>query len=136
MNTFAHLALQEFRQRKASIDRAVAEGRFDREAGNENLNLWASVLLACGATPAQLGALGEEWQRTRKLSGEEARQLFLRAGPSREAYLAELARARDVAQAKHRDHPGDYRLEQRYHALKTLAAFLGATAAKPVRKAA
>ena len=129
----ARLAADEYRRRKASVDAAVAEGRFDRGQGEKLLRVWLSIALTTGARPADCDALLGYWQEERKLSDVYARHILLEQGPRRGVWQAELTRARNAAGAKARAAAQELGwkegktldLSLRHHALDSLAIHLG-----------
>ena len=148
MTILARLAADEYRRRKASVDAAVAEGRFDRGQGEKLLRVWLSIALTTGARPADCDALLGYWQEERKLSDVYARHILLEQGPRRTVWQAELTRARNAAGTKARnaaqelggegseDNPASSSeavgrkqraldLSLRHHALDSLAIHLG-----------
>ena len=133
MNILARLAADEYRRRKASVDAAVAEGRFDRGQGEKLLRVWLSIALTTGARPADCDALLGYWQEERKLSDVYARHILLEQGPRRTVWQAELTRARNAAGIKARNAAQELGWEERrtldlslrHHALDSLAIHLG-----------
>ena len=139
MSPLASIGLEEFRRRKASVDRAVAARRYRREDGEQLLTRWATIALAAGAAPREISAVHEAWQEDAGLSDVYARHILLEQGPSHAEYIAELARARDAAGEKARANPAEHDLSVRHHALDSLCIYLGGPSEQPAtseRKAA
>ncbi|MBX7496794.1 hypothetical protein K3172_13085 [Qipengyuania sp. 6B39] len=126
MSYLTRIALAELHQRKASVDEAVRMRRFDREAGERLLACWLSIALAAGAAPRECFALVEHWQEDNEYSDSAARAVLLSDGPRRHEYLAELARARNLAAGKARANPTNRALQTRHADLECLAILLGA----------
>ena len=133
MTILARLAADEYRRRKASVDAAVAERRYDRGQGEQLLRVWLSIALTTGARPADCDALLGYWQEERKLTDVYARHILLEQGPKRTVWQGELTRARNAAGTKARNAAielgwEDRRtldLSARHHALDSLAIHLG-----------
>ena len=120
MNSFAYLALVEYRRRKDSVDRAVSAGRFGRADGEALLARWLGIARACGVPVQDLEPLLAEWTGLPHDLGDHL--------PPRTDCLAELARARDAAAAAAAASPNDKARHTRSMTLSTLAHYLGAPA--------
>ena len=117
--TLAKIAEQEFRQRTAKLRQAVDNGDWPGDPANEKARMWLAIAAAAGARVPELQVpcifpIG----RTGTITAHNI------AEPH--AYLAELARARDVAIRALEKRPQDLRLEQRARDLMALADALGA----------
>ncbi|MBX7459526.1 hypothetical protein [Qipengyuania huizhouensis] len=142
MSALARLAADEYRRRKASVDAAVADRRFDRAEGEKLLRCWLSIALTAGARPADCDALLGYWQEERKLTDVYARYILLEQGPKRKVWQAELTRARDAAGGKARAAAEDIGWEDRrtldlslrHHALDSLAIYLGCPSEFPIEE--
>lgn len=117
--TIAKIAEGEFTRRRAAMKRAVDNGDWPGDPANETARLWLAIAAAAGARLPELQVptifpIG----RTGTVMAHHI------AEP--QAYLAELARARDVAIAKAEASPKDLRADQRARDLIALADALGA----------
>lgn len=128
MTALANIALAELHQRKASVDSAVATGRYPRNKGERLIRCWLSIALAAGARPGECSALLGVWAEEVGLDDRHASIVLLDEGPPRAEWIAELARARDAAGEKARAHPTDHKLSLRHHALDSLCIYLGGPA--------
>ncbi|WP_375290378.1 hypothetical protein [Qipengyuania sp.] len=124
MTSCATVAAQEYRRRKASIDAAVAAGRFARVDGERVLANWLAIALSAGATPEQCGGAPHAWQQEIGLADIFARHVLLQEGPAAHVWHAELARARDKAREKLHARPGDADAIRRYLTLQNLSDWL------------
>ena len=120
------IALEQFTQRRAALRKAAQNGDWPGDPANEAAQLWLAIALAAGVgrdLPADVCAAIEIEalfpHRHRYLP--RADQIA-----PREAMLAELARARDVAIAKAEASSKDLRADQRARDLIALAEALGA----------
>lgn len=117
--TIAKIAEEQLRQRVAALKRAVHGGDWPGDPANETARLWLAIAAAAGANLPELQVpcifpIG----KTATVNAHDI------ADP--DAYLAELARARDVAIRAHEKKPEDLRQEQRARDLMALADALGA----------
>lgn len=137
MTVLARLALQEYRQRKSSVDAAAHAGGFAREEGERLLRCWLAIALTVGAKPSDFGPEVDRWQG--RIADHYARFLLLEALPPRRQWLAELTRARNAAAMKARAQPTDIDRSARHHGLDCLCIYLGGepeTLAEEEREAA
>ncbi len=105
----AHIALDEFTRRRASMRRAV-HGGYSAALANHNAQMWLAIAFACGARPPEAEGF------TRASDIADPRE-----------YLAELARARDAAVQKAINNTSDRELSMRSFAIASLALHLGAS---------
>jgi len=122
------IALEEFNRRRAALRKAAREGGGDwsGDPANENATLWLAIALAAGVgrdLPADVCAAieVEALFPYRQKYLPRADQI---AQP--QAYLGELARARDVARARAEGRTNDQPAIQRAIDLTVLAEALGA----------
>lgn len=117
--SIAKIAEDQFAQRRAALKRAVDNGDWPGDPANETARLWLAIAAAAGARLPELQVpLFFPLGRTGTIMAHNI------AEPA--AYLAELARARDVAVAAFEAKPKDLRLEQRARDLVALADHLRA----------
>lgn len=121
--TIALIAAQELADRLSALRRAAQTSDWPGDQANETATLWLAIALAAGAKlPADLARRIEQPcifppGKTRLPRADRI------AAPN--AYLGEVARARDVARAK-AEGSADQRLIQRALDLTALAEALGA----------
>lgn len=119
--TIAKIAEEQFRRRRNALQRAKDNGDWPGDPANEKARLWLAIAAAAGAKLPEMQVptifpLGDRTFIT-------ARDIA-----DRDAYLAELARARDVAIRKAEANRDDLRADQNARDLIALADALGAPA--------